>query len=191
MSQSDTNLIWIDLEMTGLDTKTDTIIEIATVVTDAHLNQVREGPALAIYTPDEQLLQQMDEWNTKQHNESGLIKRVRESEYTISEAEQMTLDFLRQWVPPNCSPMCGNTICQDRRFLARQMPELEAYFHYRHIDVTTIKELYKRWVEQPVNFNSKSSSHLALSDVYNSIAELRHYREHFLNVKNAPSEKTI
>ncbi len=178
---SASNLIWIDLEMTGLDTGRDAIIEIATVITDAQLNILAEGPELAIHQPDS-VLNGMDEWNTRQHGQSGLVDRVRRSRYDYAEAERETLDFLCQWVPPRASPMCGNTICQDRRFLARLMPELEAYFHYRHIDVSTLKELARRWVPEITKGFNKSSSHLALDDIRDSISELRYYREHFLRV---------
>lgn len=173
------NLIWIDLEMTGLDTMNDVIIEIATVVTDKDLNTLAEGPVLAIHQPNS-TLDKMDEWNQNQHGGSGLIKRVQASKTSEQQAEQATLEFLRQYVPAATSPMCGNTICQDRRFLARYMPELEAFFHYRHIDVSTLKELAKRWrPELPEQF-IKKGSHLALDDIYDSIAELQFYRQHFL-----------
>ncbi len=169
------NLIWIDLEMTGLDTQTDRIIEIATIVTDSQLNILAEGPMLAIHQSDE-ILQAMDEWNTRQHNKSGLTKRVRASTVNEKEAEQRTLEFLSHYVPKNCSPMCGNSICQDRRFLHRCMPELEAYFHYRNLDVSTLKELAKRWYPNCKGLN-KDSTHLALDDVRDSIRELSYYRE--------------
>lgn len=177
------NLIWIDLEMTGLDPDNDVIIEIATVVTDKHLNTLAEGPVLAIHQSDETLAK-MDDWNQRQHGGSGLIKRVQDSQCTMQQAEQATLDFLQQYVPAGASPMCGNTICQDRRFLARAMLRLEAFFHYRHLDVSTLKELAKRWrPELPAQF-TKRESHLALDDIYDSIAELKFYREHFLIVEN-------
>ncbi|MGB0845085.1 MAG: oligoribonuclease [Thiolinea sp.] len=173
------NLIWIDLEMTGLDPDNDVIIEIATVVTDKHLNTLAEGPVIAIHQSDETLAK-MDDWNQNQHGGSGLIKRVQESRYSEQQAEQATLDFLQRYVPAGASPMCGNTICQDRRFLARSMQTLEAFFHYRHLDVSTLKELAKRWrPELPGQF-VKKGSHLALDDIYDSIAELKFYREHFL-----------
>ncbi|PIE02045.1 MAG: oligoribonuclease [Thiothrix nivea] len=181
MAVNEENLIWIDLEMTGLDTINDVIIEIATVVTDKDLQILAEGPVLAIHQPDS-VLDGMDDWNRKQHGSSGLIKRVQESTTTEQQAEQATLEFLKQYVPASTSPMCGNTICQDRRFLARYMPELEAFFHYRHLDVSTLKELAKRWrPELPDQFN-KRENHLALDDIYDSIAELQFYREHFLQV---------
>ncbi len=176
MPSSPENLIWIDLEMTGLDTFTDRIIEIATVVTDKHLNVLAEGPMLAIHQ-DDAVLAAMDEWNTRQHGASGLTQRVRESHMDEAEAERRTIAFLQQWVPPNSSPMCGNSICQDRRFLARCMPGLERYFHYRNLDVSTLKELAKRWAPDVADSFTKESSHLALDDIRDSIDELRHYRE--------------
>lgn len=174
-------LIWIDLEMTGLDTDTDAIIEVATIVTDGALEILAEGPVLAIHQP-EAVLQNMDEWNTRQHGRSGLLDRVRGSTINYSDAERMTLEFLAQWVPAGTSPMCGNSICQDRRFLARLMPKLEAYFHYRHIDVSTIKELLRRWSPTVLDGLQKEGSHLALEDIRDSIAELRYYREHAFSV---------
>ncbi|NLO80090.1 MAG: oligoribonuclease [Xanthomonadaceae bacterium] len=181
MAQSPDNLIWIDLEMTGLDTEKDRIIEIATVVTDSQLNILAEGPVLAIHQ-DEDVLSAMDSWNTKQHTTSGLLDRVRRSTIDEAEAERLTLEFLRQWVPPNTSPMCGNSICQDRRFLHRCMPELERYFHYRHIDVSTLKELAARWAPEILPGFVKQGTHLALEDIKESIAELRYYREHFIRL---------
>ena len=175
------NLIWIDLEMTGLDPDKDVIIEIATVVTDSQLNVLAEGPVLAVKQPDE-LLDGMDEWNTRHHNQSGLVKRVRESRVDAAEAERQTLAFLQQWVPAGRSPMCGTSICQDRRFLYRGMPELERFFHYRNLDVSTLKELAARWAPAVRDGFQKESSHLALDDIRDSIAELRHYREHFIKV---------
>ena len=182
MSEADKdNLIWIDLEMTGLEPDNDVIIEIATVVTDKHLNTLAEGPVIAVHQSDETLAK-MDDWNQNQHGGSGLIQRVKDSQYSAQQAEQETLDFLKQYVPAGASPMCGNTICQDRRFLANYMKELEAFFHYRHLDVSTLKELAKRWrPELPEQF-VKKGSHLALDDIYDSIAELKFYREHFLRV---------
>jgi oligoribonuclease len=176
---SENNLIWIDLEMTGLDPQHDQIIEIATVVTDSELNELAEGPVLAIHQPDE-VLAAMDEWNTRQHGGSGLIERVRGSAVDVGAAESETLGFLADWVPRGASPMCGNSICQDRRFLARLMPELEGYFHYRNLDVSTLKELARRWAPEVYQGFSKDSSHLALDDIRDSIAELRHYRENLL-----------
>jgi oligoribonuclease len=172
------NLIWIDLEMTGLDTATDRIIEIATIVTDAQLDILAEGPVLAIHQPDE-ILNGMDEWNTRQHGKSGLTERVRKSALSEQDAERLTIEFLSRYVPENTSPMCGNSICQDRRFMARCMPELERYFHYRNLDVSTIKELAARWSPGLAAGFSKSSTHLALDDTRDSIRELLYYREHF------------
>lgn len=169
------NLVWIDLEMTGLSTDTDSIIEIATVVTDAQLNLLAEGPVLAIATPAA-MIAGMDEWNTRQHGASGLVARVRASTITLAQAEEQTLAFLKAWVPGGSSPMCGNSICQDRRFLARQMPALERYFHYRNLDVSTIKELARRWAPQVSAGFAKESSHLALADIHDSIRELAWYR---------------
>jgi len=174
-----TNLIWIDLEMTGLIPETDVIIEIATVVTDANLNVIDEGPSLAIHQSKE-LIDRMDEWNTKQHNISGLVKRVMESKITVTEAESQTLEFLSKHVDSGVSPMCGNSICQDRRFLSNYMPNLENFFHYRHIDVSTLKELAVRWKPDIISSSFKNSRHLALSDIYDSIDELKYYREHFI-----------
>jgi len=168
-------LIWIDLEMTGLDTLADSILEIATVVTDADLRILAEGPELAISHPLERL-QAMDDWNRNQHSKSGLWQRVLDSTVTLQEAENRTLRFLEQWVAPNTSPICGNSICQDRRFLHRQMPQLENYFHYRNLDVSTIKELARRWAPEVLAGVGKESAHTALSDVHDSITELRHYR---------------
>jgi oligoribonuclease len=175
------NLIWIDLEMTGLDTQNDHIIEIATLVTDANLNTLAEGPVLAIHQPDE-VLDAMDEWNTNQHGKSGLTKRVRETCMTAIEAERLTLAFLDKHVEKGASPMCGNSICQDRRFLAREMPALEAFFHYRNLDVSTLKELARRWRPDLSGGLKKSGSHLAMDDVRDSIAELKYYRENFLRL---------
>ena len=175
--QNPLNLIWIDLEMTGLDTVNDSILEIATVVTDAELNILAEGPELAIAHPLS-TLEAMDDWNRRQHGKSGLWKRVLEEGVTMAEAEARTLAFLERWVPANASPMCGNSICQDRRFLHRQMPALERYFHYRNLDVSTLKELARRWAPQVLGAVSKEAAHTALSDVRDSINELRHYRQH-------------
>ncbi len=176
MSDKKTNLIWIDLEMTGLDTSEDAIIEIATIVTDAQLNMIAEGPVLAIHQPDA-VLSAMDEWNTRQHGQSGLTERVRNSILNCREAERQTLSFLAEHVDPRASPMCGNSICQDRRFMARLMPELEAFFHYRNLDVSTLKELGNRWAPQLMTGFLKASTHLALDDVRDSIRELQYYRE--------------
>jgi oligoribonuclease len=179
MTQDANNLIWIDLEMTGLDTTSDMIIEIATIVTDAQLNILAEGPVLAIHQSNE-VLNAMDEWNTRQHGQSGLVERVRNSTLDEAEAERQTIGFLAEHVPAGTSPMCGNSICQDRRFMARCMPKLEAFFHYRNLDVSTIKELMMRWA--PPNLLSgfkKGGTHLAMDDTRDSIRELRYYRESF------------
>lgn len=172
-------LIWIDLEMTGLDTERDSIIEIATVVTDAQLNVLAEGPELAISHPL-QTLEAMDEWNRNQHRRSGLWQRVLDSQVSIEQAEAQTVAFLAQWVKAGVSPMCGNSICQDRRFMHRLMPRLERYFHYRNLDVSTLKELARRWAPEIAAGVAKQSSHTALSDVHDSIDELRHYRKHMV-----------
>lgn len=179
MTKSSTNLIWIDLEMTGLDPNHDHIIEIATLVTDSDLNVLAEGPVFAIHQPDT-LLNGMDEWNTKQHNQSGLVQRVRDSQISEAEAEAATIAFLEKHIDAGCSPMCGNSIWQDRRFLTKYMPKLEQYFHYRMIDVSTLKELAKRWAPDVAAGVKKESNHLALSDIHDSINELAHYRTHFL-----------
>jgi len=179
MTQNATHLIWIDLEMTGLDPNKNTIIEIATVVTDQQLNVIAEGPMLAIHQPDDALAA-MDEWCTNQHGKSGLTERVRQSQITLAEAEQQTLIFLNNYLPPNTSPMCGNSIYQDRRFLYYYMPELERFFHYRQLDVSTVKELCQRWHPEIAKGFNKESTHLALNDIHDSIAELKYYREHFL-----------
>lgn len=170
-------LIWIDLEMTGLDTGSDSILEIATVVTDSRLEMLAEGPELAISHPLT-VLEAMDDWNRRQHGRSGLWQRVLEEGVPLAEAEQRTLAFLREWVPAGASPMCGNSICQDRRFLHRLMPALERHFHYRNLDVSTLKELARRWAPDVLAGVAKESAHTALSDVRDSIAELRHYRRH-------------
>ncbi len=181
MAQDPNNLIWIDLEMTGLDPLNDRIIEIATLVTDSHLNILAEGPVMAIHQPEE-VLAGMDEWNQRQHGRSGLIKRVRASRYDEAEAEAETLAFLAAHVPAGRSPMCGNSICQDRRFMARCMPGLEAWFHYRNLDVSTLKELASRWSPDMAKGFRKESKHLALDDIKDSIDELRYYRENFLRL---------
>lgn len=175
-------LIWIDLEMTGLKTDTDHIIEIATIVTDKHLKILDEGPVIAIHQSDETLAA-MDDWNRRQHAGSGLVNRVRASKYTVQQAEKATLDFLTTWIEPGASPMCGNSICQDRRFMAREMPALERYFHYRNLDVSTLKELARRWAPDVFMGYQKLSKHLALDDIRDSIRELEHYRTHFLRVQ--------
>ena len=176
---NENNLIWIDLEMTGLDTQQDYIIEIATIVTDGELNILAEGPMLAIHQSDA-VLGGMDEWNTAQHAKSGLTERVKNSDMNEAQAERQTIEFLQQFVPAGKSPICGNSICQDRRFLARCMPQLEAYFHYRNLDVSTLKELCNRWAPAVAKGFVKNSSHLALDDIRDSIAELKYYREHFI-----------
>jgi len=165
--------------MTGLKTDTDHIIEIATIVTDKHLKILDEGPVIAIHQSDETLAA-MDEWNRRQHTASGLAARVRASNYTVQQAEQATLKFLTTWIEPGASPMCGNSICQDRRFLARHMPTLEKFFHYRNLDVSTLKELARRWAPSIIPGFSKQGTHQALADIQESIRELAYYREHFL-----------
>lgn len=181
MPQDPDNLIWIDLEMTGLDPDRDVIIEIATIVTDRQLAVLAEGPVLAIHQSEE-ILDAMDDWNKAQHGGSGLVDRIRASDCDAARAESATLAFLGEWVPPGLSPMCGNSICQDRRFLARSMPNLEAYFHYRNLDVSTLKELARRWAPDIAKGFSKQSRHLALDDIRDSISELRYYREHVLKI---------
>ena len=172
-------LIWIDLEMTGLKPDSDTIIEIATLVTDSSLQLIAEGPVLAIHQ-DDATLARMDEWNQRQHGGSGLIARVRASTITLAEAERQTLEFLAQHVESGASPMCGNSICQDRRFMARLMPKLEAFFHYRNVDVSTIKELCRRWRPELIAGFKKHQLHTALADIRESVEELRYYRQHFI-----------
>ena len=178
-------LVWVDLEMTGLKPESDVIIEMAIIVTDAQLNLVSEGPVIAIHQP-EALLDGMDDWNKRTHGASGLLTRVRESSFTIASAESRTLEFLRGLVEPNSSPMCGNSICQDRRFLARQMPMLERFFHYRNLDVSTLKELARRWAPGLSAGFVKQGEHKALADIQESIRELAYYRQHFL----APSYRS-
>ena len=181
MTDRRNNLIWIDLEMTGLDPDKDVIIEIATLITDPHLNLIAEGPTLAIHQSDD-ILNGMDEWCTRQHGQSGLTQRVRESNISEAEAEQLTIDFLMEHVDKNASPMCGNSICQDRRFLYRYMPRLEDYFHYRNLDVSTLKELARRWKPGALDGFKKNATHLAMDDIKDSIAELAHYRDTFINL---------
>ena len=181
MPVNDENLVWMDLEMTGLDPDKDRIIEIATVITDKHLNELAEGPVLAIHQSDA-VLDAMDEWNTEHHGNSGLTRRVRESRLDEAEAERRTLEFIAEWVPVGKSPLCGNSICQDRRFLYRHMPKLEAWFHYRNLDVSTVKLLAGMWAPEIKESVQKSGTHLALADIRESIEELRHYRDHFLRL---------
>lgn len=181
MDEVPDRLIWIDLEMTGLDCQRDFIIEIATVVTDASLNVVAEGPVLAVHQTDA-VLACMDDWNTRQHNRSGLVTRVRASQLAAADAERITLEFLSTHVSAGTSPMCGNSVCQDRRFLAREMPNLERFFHYRNLDVSTLKILAALWAPQVLSGVVKNSAHLALADIHDSIAELRHYRATLLQV---------
>jgi oligoribonuclease len=175
MSENDSRLIWLDLEMTGLDPDSDTILEIATLVTDSQLEEIAEGPVFAIHH-ERSVLEAMDDWNTEHHTASGLIDRVIESRITLAEAEQRTLDFLSEFTTANSSPMCGNSICQDRRFLYRHMPELCAWFHYRNLDVSSLKELCFRWAPGIAAGVKKENRHEALSDIRESIEELRHYR---------------
>ena len=181
MAISDHNLIWVDMEMTGLVPETHRVIEIATIVTDTNLAVLAEGPVIAIHQQPAEL-EAMDEWNTRTHTRSGLVDRVRSSTITEQDATEVTLDFLRQWVPEGKSPMCGNSICQDRRFMARHMPELEAFFHYRNLDVSTLKILMQRW-RPDLPEAPKQGAHQALEDIRESIEELRHYRTHFLRVE--------
>lgn len=179
MALNPTHLLWLDMEMTGLSPETDRIIEIAIVVTDADLNTVAEGPVLAIHQPDE-VMNAMDSWNRGTHGKSGLIDRVKASQLNEAEAEALMLEFVKQHVPAKTSPMCGNSICQDRRFMARSMPQLEAFFHYRNLDVSTLKELAKRWRSGLSEGFKKANKHEALADIYESIDELKYYREHFI-----------
>lgn len=181
MAISDNNLIWVDMEMTGLVPETHRVIEIATIVTDTNLAVLAEGPVIAIHQQPAEI-EAMDEWNTRTHTRSGLVDRVRSSTITEQDATEATLDFLRQWVPEGKSPMCGNSICQDRRFMARHMPELETFFHYRNLDVSTLKILMQRW-RPDLPEAPKQGAHQALEDIRESIEELRHYRTHFLRVE--------
>lgn len=181
MNDKRSNLIWIDLEMTGLDCVNDHILEIATIITDSELNILAEGPNLAIYQPEE-ILKLMNDWVNNQHTKSGLIERVKTSKVSVTEAEKKTLEFVCQYTEHFMSPICGNTVCQDRRFLARYMPKLEAHFHYRHLDVSTIKELAKRWAPKLYQGFSKNSKHLALDDIKESIEELCYYKDKFFNL---------
>jgi oligoribonuclease len=178
---NDMNLVWVDMEMTGLDPDTDRIIEVAVVVTDMHLNVLAEGPVFAIHQSDE-TLDKMDNWNKGTHGKSGLIDRVRASTVTEADAEVALIAFLKNFVPANKSPMCGNTICQDRRFMARGMPKLEAFFHYRNLDVSTLKELCRRWKPELASGFKKHQKHTALADIIESVEELKYYREHFIKL---------
>lgn len=179
--QDISKLIWVDLEMTGLDTLNDHIIEVATIITDADLNIVARGPEIVVHQSQE-VFDKMDEWNTRQHTKTGLVEKSLVSTLTVQDAEKMTLEFLSEHLKPKHSPMCGNSICQDRRFMARLMPELESFFHYRHIDVSTIKELARRWYPDIYKKVDKDSKHIALDDIIESIEELRFYREHFFRI---------
>ncbi len=181
MSANENNLIWIDLEMTGLDPRQDRIIEIATLVTDADLNILAEGPVIAVHQSDEQLAL-MDDWNVRTHTASGLVERVKASTMGEHEAELATIEFLKEWVPAGKSPICGNSIGQDRRFLFKYMPGLEAYFHYRYLDVSTLKELARRWKPAVLDGLKKQNTHQALDDIRESVAELAYYREHFIKL---------
>ena len=178
---NDMNLVWVDLEMTGLEPDTDRIIEVAVVVTDMHLNTIAEGPVFAIHQSDE-TLDKMDAWNKGTHGRSGLIERVRASTVSEEQAEAALIAFLKQFVPAGKSPMCGNTICQDRRFMARTMPKLESFFHYRNLDVSTLKELCRRWRPELVSGFKKHQKHTALADIIESVEELKYYRAHFIKV---------
>ena len=181
MSANENNLIWIDLEMTGLNPEQDRIIEIATLVTDANLNILAEGPVIAVHQSDEQLAL-MDDWNVRTHTASGVVARVKASTLDEQAAEAATLAFLREWVPENTSPICGNSIGQDRRFLFKYMPELEAYFHYRYLDVSTLKELARRWKPEILGGFKKQGAHQAMDDIRESVAELAYYRENFIKL---------
>jgi len=178
-TQDHRNLIWVDLEMTGLEPQTDCIIEIATIVTDAELNILEQGPVIAIHQADD-IIENMDEWNTQHHGDSGLIERVRNSTINEAEAAKQTIEFMAQYVARGVSPLCGNSICQDRRFMANGMPELEQWFHYRNLDVSTLKELAKRWYPDVMPGFKKKSTHQALDDIIESIEELRYYRKMIL-----------
>lgn len=175
------NLIWIDLEMTGLDPATDRVIEVATIVTDAELNVLAEGPVIAIHQPDD-IIDNMDEWNTKTHGNSGLVQRVKDSTIDEAEAQRMTIEFLRGYIGKGISPMCGNSVHQDRRFMFKYLPELEQFFHYRNLDVSTLKELARRWAPEKLKGLQKKGSHKALDDIRESIEELQYYREHIMSI---------
>jgi oligoribonuclease len=182
MPQDQNNLIWIDMEMTGLVPDRDRVIEVAIVVTNARLETVAEAPVLVVHQPDT-VLDAMDSWNKGTHGKSGLIDKVKASTFTDAEVEKQMVEFLKQHVPSSTSPMCGNSICQDRRFLARWMPQLESYFHYRNLDVSTLKELARRWRPTLLAGLTKHGKHEALADIYESIEELKYYREHFLRME--------
>lgn len=179
MAQDNNNLIWVDMEMTGLNPDTDRIIEVALVVTDSQLNTIAEGPVLVVHQSDE-VLDGMDKWNKSTHSKSGLIDKVKASRFSEAEVEAQMIEFLKLYIPPGLSPMCGNSICQDRRFMVRSMPQLEEYFHYRNLDVSTLKELAKRWRPEIAAGLTKESKHEALADIYDSINELKYYRQHFI-----------
>ena len=181
MTESAAPLVWIDLEMTGLYPATDVIIEIATIVTDGDLNVLAEGPVLAIHQPDS-IIDNMDDWNTKTHGNSGLVKRVKDSKIDEAEAISQTIEFLRQYVGKGVSPMCGNSVHQDRRFMFKYMPELEEFFHYRNLDVSTLKELARRWAPEKLKGLQKKGSHKALDDIRESIDEMKYYREHIMSI---------
>lgn len=181
MIANEKNLIWIDLEMTGLDPEQNRIIEIATLVTDAHLNTLAEGPVISVYQPEEQL-RLMDDWNVRTHMGSGLVARVRDSHFDDAAAETETIAFLKRWVPAGKSPICGNSVGQDRRFLFRYMPELEAYFHYHYLDVSTLKELALHWKPEILNGYKKQNTHQAMDDIRESINELAYYRKNFIQL---------
>ena len=180
--QNANNLIWVDMEMTGLDPELDVVIEIATIITDSELNMLAEGPVIAVHQSAARL-EGMDEWNTTHHTRSGLVDRVKASKHDEQRATEETVAFLEQWVPPGASPMFGNTICQDRRFMARHLPHLETYFHYRNLDVSTLKILMQRWRPELESGFTKTGTHLALDDIRESIEEMRYYREHFLRLE--------
>lgn len=175
------NLIWLDLEMTGLEPETDRVIEVATIVTDSELNVLAEGPVIAIHQSEE-VIASMDDWNTKTHGNSGLIQRVRESTIDEAEAERLTIEFLQQYIGKGVSPMCGNSIHQDRRFMYKYLPTMEDFFHYRNLDVSTLKELARRWAPEKLTGLKKKGSHQALDDIRESIEELKYYREHILSI---------